>query len=104
MDNIKRVFLEFEAFQITKDNVWKKDTWPTWLIDAFNKEKQEFGSFYFGENNPEKMFINSNGNHVRVIFGDWFVRDIFGIFMYVSNEEFTHGFKELGDISSVKMD
>ena len=70
-----------DAFQITDDNRYGAGSgWPGWLVNAWFKNRGEYGSFWFEDASlpTEKMFISTLEGVMSVAVLDYIIRGIDG--------------------------
>jgi hypothetical protein len=76
----RKLPVAIEAFQMTQAQRWDNSDWPSWLNEAWNKQRGEDGALQIDERDPEKArlrIITSEGIH-DVTWGDWIIRGVKG--------------------------
>ena len=71
-----------EAFQMTREARADNKDWPSWLHEAWNKNRTEVGALYPSQfpdsDGTDELEIFTLENPMRVSFGDWIIRGVQG--------------------------
>lgn len=91
---------EVEAFQFTRSNS-QGGTWPDWLIEAWNKNKERLGAFYLEIERIEKgkrakfqYWVNTPDGSQPVEFGNYIIRESNGDLYCCNLERFKKLYEE----------
>lgn len=72
--------VEIEAFQMTPEHRASNAEWPTWMHEAWQRERGEPNSMYPtepGTSDGTVSIATLEGEHL-VTFGDWIIRGVQG--------------------------
>ena len=74
----RKLPVEIEAFQMTKERRWDNSEWPEWLHLAWNKHPTDPGCLYCMPTNTYELFISTlEGDH-KVSWDDWIIQGVEG--------------------------
>jgi hypothetical protein len=80
MSRFRKKPVVIEAFLWTEGRRSDNHGWPSWLNEAWQKDMESVGSFYFHSTSmgTERFYIGTlEGTH-EVRFGDWIIQGIKG--------------------------
>ena len=79
MPKYRKLPVEIEAFQMTKERRWECD-WPEWLMTAWNKNSGEVGSLFLDSDDPdyERLMIGTLEGAHKVSWDDWIIQGVKG--------------------------
>lgn len=81
MPHFRKKPVVIEAFQMTEARRMDNSEWPSWLHEAWNKERGEAGALSRVDMDallPDTLLINTlEGVHI-VSWGDWIIRGVKG--------------------------
>lgn len=67
-----------EAIQMTEEARWRYEKWPSWLVEASQKDRSEEGSVWvigrFPKENRDKLVIHTLEGMMVVDWGDWIIK------------------------------
>lgn len=67
-----------KAFQLTFERIQDNADWPSWLHEAWNKERGENGSLYLHYNTPRALAIYTAEGPQMITPNDWIIDDGIG--------------------------
>jgi hypothetical protein len=73
--------LIIEAFRMTRERRDDNREWPTWLVLAWNKDRNEKGALYPSDNPadpPHSIRVRTLEGDILVSWGDWIIRGVKG--------------------------
>ena len=73
----RKLPVEIEAFQMTKERRWDNSEWPEWLNLAWNFEADIDGAF-FCMNHGQELYIRTLEGKQRVSWDDWIIQGVQG--------------------------
>jgi len=82
MPKFRKKPVEVEAFQLTPENRVNHESWPAWMNEAWNKDREQEGALYPADypnskGDDELKIFTLEGLH-HVSFGDWIILGVKG--------------------------
>jgi hypothetical protein len=91
-----------EAFQLTKETRLSNENWPTWMDEAWNKDRTEVGSLHpaIVGTGDGPLLIHTLEGVMKVDFGDWIARGTSGELYPIKPDLFEKLYDEdpIGDV------
>lgn len=90
MPKYRKISVDVDAFQISRDVYKDPDKWPAWLLDRYQHD-----IWHEGVSGDAFFFDSVASGRVYVRPGDWVVREFDGVLRLMHAEEFASTYVEV---------
>lgn len=90
----RKLPVEIEAFQMTKERRWDNSEWPNWLHLAWQMENIKPGALWCEVQAPhEELFITTLEGVMEITWNDWIIQGVQGELYPCKPDIFAHTYE-----------
>jgi len=78
MTRYRKLPVEINAFQMTRERRWNNSEWPGWLHEAWNTEGEGALAIDADDETHERLVVHTTEGVHRIEWNDWIIQGVVG--------------------------